>query len=156
MTLHNKDQEAIQPQWKARLQDLLSTPTRGKRRLLLLASTTSLIFVVLGLFPTKIEALGITFENKDRTQMILLIGAVNVYALIGFFLYAWGDFHLLKRSYDVTTTGYLLEFIKGRASVLESLNFYARVLFDFALPIVYGLYAIWSLYEALRVSMVST
>ncbi len=152
MTLHASDQEEIKPQWKARLQDLLSPATRGKRKLLLIVSTTSLLFVVLGLFPTKIETLGITFESKDKVQMVLLISAINIYALVGFFLYAWGDFHLVKRSLAASTTGYLDAFMKGKATRIESLNFYLRILFDFGLPLGYGGYAIFRLYQIFKVT----
>ena len=152
MSLHSSDQEEIKPQWKARLQDLLSPATRGKRKLLLLISTTSLLFVVLGLFPTKIETLGITFESKDRTQMVMLIGAINIYALVGFILYAWSDFHLVRRSLAASTTGYIDSFMKGKATFIESLNFYLRIAFDFGLPLAFGSYAIFRLYEILKVS----
>lgn len=146
MTLRAPDHEEILPLWKARLTDPLSAPCREKRRLLLLSSTVTLIFVLVGLFPTKIDALGITFENKDRGQMVILMAAVNIYALVGFVLYAWSDFHLMKRRKMAATTGYVGEFANGRSTLLESVNYYVRFWFEFLIPAIYGIYALYRLY----------
>lgn len=145
MSLHTSDSELIKPQWKARLQDPLSASTRGERRLLLVLSTVTLLMVVIGLFPTKVEALGIAFESKNRLDLIMLLGAANVYALVGFVIYAWADFHLLLRSHRATTTGYIDEFTKGRASRVETFNFVLRFVFDLVVPVVYGIYALYML-----------
>jgi len=151
--LQTPDREEIKPEWRARLEDPLSPATRGERKLLLLVSTVSLLMVVLGLFPSKIEALGIAFESKDRTQMGLLLAAVNAYALFGFFLYGWSDFHLLRRSYSASSSGYINELSdRGKATWLESLNFFLRVAFEFLVPLGYGGYALWQLYAAFRSS----
>jgi len=150
MSLHLADQEELKPEWKARLQDPLSLATRGERRLLLLVSTVSLIIVVLGLFPTKIEALGIAFESADRAQMIFLLAAVNTYSLIGFVIYAWGDLHLLFRSYGATTTGDINYMLSGKATKMETFNFVIRFVFDFVVPIGYGCYALHRLYLVLH------
>ena len=148
---HNSSDQAIQAQWKTRLSDVLSPAAREKRKLFLIASTVTLVFVVLGLFPTKIEALGITFQSHDRLQMILLLGAITLYAAAGFILYAWSDWHVLLRGAEAASTGYIDEFTKGRASKAESLNFLLRVIFDFILPTIYGGYALWRLYRVLIV-----
>jgi len=150
MSLHGSDDEEITPKWKARLRDSMSPPTRDKRRLLLQLSTVTLVIIVLGLFPTKIEALGIMFESKDRTQMIILLGAVNMYALFGFILYAWSDLHLLARKNAATMSGYINEFSSGKPKLFESLNFFLRFVFDFALPLGYGLFAMYLLYGVLK------
>lgn len=147
--LQTPDREEIKPEWRARLEDPLSPATRGERKLLLLISTVSLLLVVLGLFPSRIEALGIVFESKDRAQMILLLAAVNGYALAGCFLYGWSDYHLLRRSYSASSSGYIdAVFARGKATLLESTNFFLRVIFDFLVPLCYGVYALWRLYTA--------
>lgn len=152
--LQTPDREEIKPEWQARLEDPLSPSTRGERKLLLLVSTISLLIVLLGLFPSKIEALGIAFESKDRTQMVLLLAAVNAYALVGFLLYGWADFLLLQRSYGASTSGYInLSAARGKATRVESLTFLLRVQFDFLVPLGYGGYALWRVYSVLRAGL---
>lgn len=153
MGLHANDDEEIKPQWKARLHDSLSAATREKRRFLLLSSTVALSFVLLGLFPAKISALGIVFEEKDRAQMVYMLAAVIGYSFVGFCLYAWSDFHLALRSHAATTTGYIGTFSKGRSTKLETVNFVARGTFDYLFPLVYGGYANYRLYLLLKAGL---
>ena len=115
MGYQTSDLEEIKPQWRARLEDALSPSTRGKRRLLLIVSTLSLVAIILGLFPTKIEALGIVIEGKNQKDILVLLALVNLYALVGFFLYAWADILLQIRIQTNANTGYINEFIKGKA-----------------------------------------
>lgn len=117
MALHTRDRELIRPQWQARLEDPLSPAARSERRLLLALSTVSLVIVLLGLFPTKVEALGIAFETKDRLRMVIILAALNGYALVGFILYAWSDLHILRRSHLAGTSGYVDEFTRGRRQI---------------------------------------
>jgi hypothetical protein len=138
--------EEIKPQWRARLEDSLSASTRAKRRLLLIVSTVALVAVILGIFPTKIEALGIAIETKDQRNLLILLALVNCYAIVGFILYSWADIHLQARIQNNANGGYVSEFVKGRASSLESLNYFIRFAFDFLVPIAYGGYALWRLY----------
>ena len=144
MTIETADLEEIKPQWRARLEDALSPSTRAKRRLLLVASTLSLIIILLGILPTKIEALGIIFESTRERDLLILLALVNLYALIGFLLYGWADIHLQARIQSNANTGYVHEFVKGQASTLESLNYFIRFSFDFIVPTVYGGYALFS------------
>ena len=141
--------EEIKPQWRARLEDALSPSTRGKRRLLLVVSTIALVAVILGIFPTKIEALGISIESKDQRNLLILLALVNVYAIVGFALYSWADIHLQARIQSNSNSGYVSEFVKGRASFLESLNYFVRFAFDFLVPIAYGIYALWRLHSVI-------
>ena len=150
MPLENQHHEEIKPQWRARLEDPLSASTRGKRRLLMVTSTVTLIVVILGLFPTKIEALGIAFESKNQGDLLLLLGAVNAYALVGYILYAWADMHLQRRMQNAAATGYINEFINGRSSFLEFINYALRFAFDFVVPLGYGTFALWKLYPAIH------
>ncbi|MES2354673.1 MAG: hypothetical protein V4568_09795 [Pseudomonadota bacterium] len=149
MTLETSDLEEIKPQWRARLEDALSPSTRGKRRLLLVTSTVSLVIIILGLFPTKIEALGIAFESKNQRDLLILLALVNAYALAGFLLYAWADIHLQKRIQSNANTGYVHEFVKGKATKLESLNYFLRFAFDFLIPLIYAIYSLYRLYSVI-------
>lgn len=146
MPLETADLEEIKPQWRARLEDALSPAARGKRRLLLVVSTVSLVAIILGLFPTKIEALGIAIESKNQRDLLSLLGLVNLYALIGFLLYAWADILLQLRIQANANTGYVHEFVKGKASSTESLNYFLRFAFDFIIPLGYGAYALYRIY----------
>lgn len=149
MPLENQHFEEVKPQWRARLEDPLSVSTRGKRRLLMVTSTITLIVVILGLFPTKIEALGIAFESKNQGDLLLLLGAVNAYALVGYILYAWADMHLQRRMQNAAATGYINEFTNGKSSFLEFTNYALRFAFDFVVPLGYGTFALLRLYPVL-------
>lgn len=146
MPLETADLEEIKPQWRARLEDALSPASRDKRRLLLVVSTVSLVAIILGLFPTKIEALGIAIESKNQRDLLLLLGLVDLYSLVGFLLYAWADILLQFRVQANASTGYVHEFVKGKASRIESLNYFLRFSFDFIIPLAYGAYALFRLY----------
>ncbi|GAB1597164.1 hypothetical protein [Lysobacter claricitrinus] len=142
MPILNQDLEEIRPQWQARLADGLSPSTRAKRALLLVASTISLVVVILGVFPTKIDTLGVTLEGHHKNDILILLLAVNGYALVGFTIYAWADYHVHLRINKNARTGYITSFTRGQASLLESLNYLLRLLFDFFVPPLYGIYAI--------------
>lgn len=150
MPLENQHYEEVKPQWRAHLEDPLSASTRGKRRLLMVTSTITLIVVILGLSPTKIEALGIAFESKNQGDLLLLLGSVNAYALVGYILYAWADMHLQHRVQNAAATGYINEFINGRSSFLEIINHALRFAFDFVVPLCYGTFALWKLYPTIH------
>ena len=146
MPVRNQDLEEIRPQWQARLEDGLGTSTRAKRRLLLVASTISLVVVILGITPTRIDALGVTLEGRDQRDLLLLLLIVNLYALVGFFIYAWADFHLHLRINKNARSGYITSYMMGRATNLETLNYVLRLAFDFFIPPAYSIYAIHRLY----------
>lgn len=150
MRITTSDYEEVIPQWLARLSDPLSLPTRSKRRLLMIASTISLVAVLLGLFPTKIEALGIAIESKNQHDLLLLLFVVNSYALLGFLLYAISDFLMQRRIQNNASTGYVSEFSRGRAYPHESISYFFRFTFDFLVPIVYGIYTLYKLYYVVQ------
>ena len=116
-------------------------------------ATLSLIAIILGLFPTKIEALGIVIEGKNQKDFLILLGLVNLYSLVGFILYAWADILLQNRIQINANTGYINEFIKGKASGIESLNYFLRFAFDFVVPIFYGFYALYRLYSVIVLAL---
>lgn len=149
-SLETTEREEIKPQWRARLEDVLSVSTRGKRRLLLVTSTISLVIIILRLSPTKIEALGIAFEKANQRDLLTLLALVNAYALMGFLLYAWADIQLQARIQRNANTGYINEFVRGKASRAESLNYFLRYAFDFLVPLGYGVYALYRLYGVLN------
>src|SRR5438105_3571803 len=78
-----KDNEQID----VRLKDALSDNTRRERRSLLLASFVSIIIAKVGLVPTEITNLGITFSDVDRSILLKAVGLVVGYFLVAFVIY---------------------------------------------------------------------
>jgi hypothetical protein len=76
----------------AMIKDPLSDPTRRVRKNLLGTSLVGLAMVYMNLFPSQISALGISFSTTDQRVLLLLIGSVTSYLLIGFTLYGFADF----------------------------------------------------------------
>lgn len=150
MALQTSDFEEIKPQWRVKLEDPLSISTRGKRRLLLVASTIAFAVIQLGLLPTKIEALGIAFEGKNRNDFLFILFAINAYAWLGFVLYAWADFLFQVRLQRNAVTGNIDAFMKGRAKFSELLNYPLRLLFDFVAPLGFGTYVMFKLYAGIN------
>lgn len=74
-----------------RLRDPLSTPTRSARKALLVGATTGIVIVKAGLVPTEIAALGIQFQETDQQTLLAILGAIIIYFLIAFGLYAVSD-----------------------------------------------------------------
>lgn len=153
MVLQTSDFEEIKPQWRVKLEDPLGVSTRGKRRLLLVVSTISFAVIQLGLFPTRVEALGMAFEGRDKNDFLFILFAVNAYGLVGFFLYAWADFLLQLRLQRNALTGQIDAFMKGRAKLPELLNYPLRFVFDFIVPFTFGGYVLVKLYD--RISFAS-
>jgi hypothetical protein len=149
MTLKTQDLEEIVPQWRARLEDALSASTRAKRKLVIVTSTISLVILLLDLFPTKIEALGVAFESRNRNDILLFLAATNIYALVGFFIYAWADLHVRNRVQRNSMKGYVNEYGRGKATFLETVNYRLRIIFDFVVPVIYGVYALRSIFREL-------
>jgi hypothetical protein len=81
------------------LRDPLSELARKERRSLLVASTIGVIFVEGGLVPSKIAAFGIEFTHADQRTLLMVVGAVVLYQLVGFVIYASADFIRLRMAY---------------------------------------------------------
>lgn len=154
MALQTSDYEEIKPQWRVKLEDPLSISTRGKRRLLLVTSTIAFAVIQLGLLPTKIEALGIAFEGKNRNDFLFILFAINAYAWVGFVLYAWADFLFQVRLQRNAVTGHLDAFMKGKAKFSEMLNYPLRFFFDIVAPLGFGTYVLLKLYAGINFAAV--
>jgi hypothetical protein len=126
------------------LGDPLSDVTRKQRTYLLGIGAAGIVMVHVGLVPSRISALGITFKQPDQKTLIFLIGLVVAYFLVAFVLYAVTDFlkanaarreayaeALRNNQNDPTLPG-------RRTFSLAS----ARLAFECALPIVLGMYAV--------------
>lgn len=71
--------------------DPLSEVTRKERKLLLLTSTVAYAVAKIGLFPTKIQALGIEFNPSNLKAIPLTLIIVLFYFLCAFAVYSVSD-----------------------------------------------------------------
>lgn len=77
---------------KAIYRDPLSDETKKERRNLLATSALGIIMVWTGLIPAKIEALGVEFSPVEQNILLRVLGAIVVYFLFAFVVYAFSDF----------------------------------------------------------------
>jgi hypothetical protein len=146
------------------LADPLSSISRLERRNLLLASTVAILISHVGLIPTEISALGLKFPPPARNAFLVLTTLVVCYFIAAFILYSLADFFIWrKRFYDYlvarekeSQSWTLLDQIEHDElhASLPSIDWYykwsvsvanARMLFEFALPLLVGAYAASSL-----------
>jgi hypothetical protein len=74
------------------LADILSEVTRKKRRSLLIAAIVGIAMSVVGLVPTKIEAIGLTFSPSNLSHLLILVAAIIAYYLYGYLIYYRSDY----------------------------------------------------------------
>lgn len=74
------------------LKDPLRELTRNKRKYLLLSSVIAIAVTKAGFIPTKINALGIEFQQSEQEKLLMFISLVVLYFAISFIVYASTDF----------------------------------------------------------------
>lgn len=141
------------------LSDPLSDISRRERRNLLIASSVAVLMGHAGLVPKKLSALDIEFSAPAQSTFLLLMAAIVAYFLLAFFTYALADFLIWrKRRHDYIVSmkiaednmSYDEEIERDRLNIpSEAWYFqwgprvaYARVFFEFVLPLLVGLYAL--------------
>jgi hypothetical protein len=136
------------------LSDPLSQVTRNERKILLGVSAIGLIVLHAGLVPTKIAALGIEFSQIDQKTLLRSIGALVLYFLCAFILYGSSDFvawrmGLLEKLADPEyTTHAQISGIDIFLSDSEGPILALRACFEFLLPVVIGIVAVFQLFRA--------
>lgn len=75
----------------ARLVDPLREVTRGERRWLLTVGLILLAVVYGNLVPKEINALGVTLTQTERTSLVIIMLAVELYYMVAFWIYAKAD-----------------------------------------------------------------
>lgn len=85
--------------WQKLLGDPLKEVTRKERRALLAVSVAALTIAKAGIFPVKIESIGIEFSAANKPVLLYIILGVVVYFLVAFAVYATSDFIAWQRSY---------------------------------------------------------
>ena len=153
------------------LHDPLSEVTRKERRMLLAVSMVGITLVKMELVPTKISALGIEFAKTNQQSLLSIVALVVFYFVIAFLLYASSDFlawqktirarlidigrerlekeqanpELFSRerelAYEYSRRGQYLYVLSKPVAA-------ARAIFEFLLPVIVGIYAIYALLTA--------
>jgi hypothetical protein len=139
------------------LRDPLSDVTRQERSRLLLSTLVSLTVSKAGILPTRISTLGVEFSPTNRQAMLVLLAVVVGYFLLAFVIYGYYDIFLA-----MSLAGHEMvrdigdrretrpEIPYGGYSRGMKLHFFLRAaLFEFGLPVVAGIYAIYALLRAL-------
>ena len=155
-----------------RLNDPLNDVTRKERRNLLGVSALGVLMAKTGLVPSSIFALGIEFSSTDQKTILRVVALVVLYFLCAFVIYAVADFlawgSAIKVAVNETAEKVASETEEGRQkrkaiddAVKNALQFYfgrcvdrpfsfvtpiqwVRVIFEFLVPIILGLYSIYS------------
>ena len=122
-----------------------------------------------GIVPTKISALGIEFTQADRHSILYALSAIVIYFLIAFITYAVTDFILwrialiharneietldrevfgnvgkeIRKEYKIYTLTNAEQYFINKLSLPASI---VRAIFEFLLPISFGIFAIYVLW----------
>jgi len=158
-----------------RIRDPLSDVTRKERRLLLGVSVIGIALVKIGLIPSKISAFGIDFTPVNQKALVYLFAIIVIYFFVAFVIYSISDFIAWRLAFRSAVEEYLKKEIDRRKKYLkprgievdeeeeldkELIKYFGRgrmifvlskpasiirVVFEFLLPIIAGLYTILSL-----------
>ncbi len=151
-----------------KLTNPLSEITRKERKFLLLFNVIGLLIIYAGIIPTKINALGITFESNDKKAIIRVFSFIIIYFLTAFVIYAWSDFiswrlALLRDLQDDFEKNYeksvdidseiLFNQYKNKWRILSSPTSKIRALFEFIFPIVISIFTVITLLTTNKLSL---
>lgn len=153
-----------EPDPREYLADPLSPIARAERRNLLLASTVAILIAHVNLVPTRISALGLEFTPPAQASFVVITALVVGYFIVAFTTYAIADFFVWRKRYydylaavEKQSQGWTLEDQIAHDEIhanLPTLDWYyewsprvanVRMLFEFALPLLVGAYAISAL-----------
>jgi hypothetical protein len=146
------------------LGDPLSDVSRRERRSLLASSTIAVLTAHAGLIPKQISALGIELTSLDRSAFLILFAAVVIYFLVAFAVYGFSAFLVWRHKYhqyqekaeiaaqnwtqnDQHDYDELRRYVPAIAWLyrISKAAAYFRIAFEFPLPVLIGLYAIYAL-----------
>ncbi len=141
--------------------------TRKERRNLLIACAIVIAIIKLNLVPNEIAAFGINFTQSAETALNWILGALIVYFLTSFCLYALSDFMAWRVKYIVYQARLSEAQKKRRFAIFINLRLdkairsafppgslaynlistitFIRLVFDYFVPIVVTTYALWIL-----------
>ena len=129
------------------LTDPLSDVTRKVRRSLLGVSTVGIAIAQARLVPTKITALGITFETGQQRRIYFLLAAIVLYFAVEFFIFAWSDFialrHKQKESRKTVISPPYVTTDRPAVIIRFAFDFYAPILISLASFVMLLVQAFW-------------
>lgn len=154
----------IEPKISTFLVDPLGETSRKERRNLLAASVVGLLISKVGLIPTKISALGIELSGSSQIAFTILAAGIILYFVLAFLLYGLSDFLIWRERYqqyleDVRSynEGWSEEDQQQYDTKVTDLGSVAwiyrlakptalfRCIFEFALPLTFGIYVLYTL-----------
>ena len=146
------------------LGDPLSDISRRERRNLVASSATAILIAHTGLVPTRISALGIELSPPAQSSFLVILGAVVAYFTAAFVIYGFSDLLVWRHKYqdylekvEITSQNWtqedqvnydeLQQHVPSIAWLyrISKPAAYFRIGFEFALPLLIGLYAIYAL-----------
>jgi hypothetical protein len=146
------------------LGDPLSIVSRRERRNLLASSTIAILIAYTGLIPTRISALGVELTPLGQSAFLIVLSAVVIYFLAAFVVYGFSDFLLWRHKYhdylekvEIAAQSWTQEDQMNEDELREHVPSIAwlyrvskpaahfRIVFEFHLPVLVGLYAIYAL-----------
>lgn len=146
------------------LTDPLSPLSRVERRNLLLASFIGFLISTAGLVPTKLSAFGIDLSTPQQSAFTFAAALVIAYFLLAFLAYALPDFLVWRKNYqdylekvEIVSRNWTQEDQRAHDDLQGSLPnirwlyrssppvAYLRLLFDYALPVLFAGYSIYVL-----------
>lgn len=146
------------------LADPLSTIARSERRNLLLAATAGVLVAKVGLIPTQLSALGISLTVPNQSAFVIVVACTVLYFFGAFLFYGLADFLIWRGKYQdylEQVERYNQNWTKGDQAAYDELRegvpdnawvyrlskpvAFARLAFEFVLPLALGLYVVISL-----------
>lgn len=154
----------VEPSPVEYLTDPLSDITRKERRNLLIASTIGVLVSKAGLIPSKLSTFGIEFSPPAQDTFVMIVAFTVLYFIGAFMIYGISDFLIWRKRYQ--------DYLEGVEGKIESwsmedqaaydelhtripnigwlyrvskLAAFARIAFEYAVPLLYGLFVVVTL-----------
>lgn len=152
---------------EVRVQDPLREITRKERKFLLFASIIGLTISKVGIVPETIAMFGITISDANQSSFLTIISLVISYFVVGFIIYGISDFitwriEINKVRLDGSSPAEVVKEQSEYDSQFETYDHLYRLvyfsrpasvirgMFEFILPIIIGIYTIYSLVSILN------
>lgn len=152
----------------AQLRDPLAEVTRRERRMLLAVSVLAIFIAHSGIVPSEIAALGIKLAPSNQRAFLITMTMVVGYFFVAFVIYGSTDYLAWRIAYEDELQAINKEVLRklerqekpdNSISTIVSHDWrakwpdrlahpasIARAVFEFALPLLVGVYAIYALY----------
>jgi len=144
------------------LSDPLSEVTRKERRNLLIAGTANILVLKMDLVPSKISTLGVELQLPAQDIFLVSFSIVVFYLICAFCLYGVADFLVWRKKYQDYLEAVRIENLDWTEHDQQEYDelhedlprihwvyrwsspvAFARIIFEFVLPVLVGCYAIY-------------